>query len=124
MKKATCEWVDKAEGDFRTAGRELQAKPPNYDATAFHSHQCVEKYLKARLIEAGAGFPKTHDLTSLLDLLSKIEPSWTTIRESLDALASLGVEVRYPGMSADLEDAENALKAAKKVRSLVRSSLK
>ncbi len=33
MKPLTQEWIEKAEGDFRTAGRELQAEQlPNYDA--------------------------------------------------------------------------------------------
>lgn len=54
MKPETREWVEKAEGDFRTARRELLAPDsPNYDAACFHAQQCAEKYLKARLVEAG-----------------------------------------------------------------------
>ncbi|MEG3864862.1 MULTISPECIES: HEPN domain-containing protein [unclassified Microcoleus] len=46
MNPLTVEWVDKAEGDFTTALRELRArKSPNYDAACFHAQQCVEKYL-------------------------------------------------------------------------------
>lgn len=53
MLPITREWVDKAEGDFATAERELQIKNnPNYDAVCFHAQQCAEKYLKARLQEA------------------------------------------------------------------------
>ena len=45
------EWVEKAEGDFQSAQRELRArKAPNYDAAFFHSQQCAEKYLKAFLV--------------------------------------------------------------------------
>ncbi len=45
MNPLTVEWVDKAEGDFTTALRELRArKSPNYDAACFHAQQCVEKY--------------------------------------------------------------------------------
>jgi HEPN domain-containing protein len=37
MKPETAEWVEKAEGDFRTARRELFAPDsPNYDAVCFH----------------------------------------------------------------------------------------
>lgn len=37
MKPETAEWVEKAEGDFRTARRELFAlDSPNYDAVCFH----------------------------------------------------------------------------------------
>lgn len=50
MNPLTVEWVNKAEGDFTTALRELRArKSPNYDAACFHAQQCVEKYLKARV---------------------------------------------------------------------------
>ena len=49
-----------------------------YDAACFHSQQTVEKYFKARLCEAGAVFPKTHDLVALLKLLLPMEPLWST----------------------------------------------
>jgi hypothetical protein len=39
MKPLTQEWVDKAEGDFSTAGRELRArKDPNYDLEEFGNY--------------------------------------------------------------------------------------
>jgi HEPN domain-containing protein len=50
MTPLTREWIDKAEGDFATARREIRVRQaPNYDAVCFHAQQCVEKYLKARL---------------------------------------------------------------------------
>ena len=46
MKQNTQEWVNKAEGDFHTAQREVrERKHPNYDAASFHAQQCAEKYL-------------------------------------------------------------------------------
>jgi HEPN domain-containing protein len=69
MTPLTQEWANKAEGDFATASRELRSrKSPNYDAVCFHAQQCLEKYLKARLQEAGIVFPKTHDLVASLGL--------------------------------------------------------
>lgn len=63
MKPLTREWVEKAEGDFATASRELRArKSPNYDTACFHAQQCIEKYLKARLQEADIAFGRTHNL--------------------------------------------------------------
>lgn len=57
----------KAEGDFKTAGREFRvSNSPNHDAVCFHVQQCVEKYFKARLEEASIHIPKTHDLERLL----------------------------------------------------------
>jgi HEPN domain-containing protein len=52
MKQITQEWIDKAEGDFATAQREIEVQQmPNYDAVCFHAQQCAEKYLKACLQE-------------------------------------------------------------------------
>lgn len=73
MKPLSREWVEKAEGDFATASRELRArKSPNYDAVCFHAQQCIEKYLKARLQEADIAFGRTHNLVALLDRLSRL----------------------------------------------------
>ena len=125
MKPETAEWVEKAEGDFRTAVREKNsADYPNYDAACFHAQQCAEKYLKARLVEAGKDFPKTHDLSAILNLVLPLEPSWESLREDLEHLTDLGVEVRYPGTTADLEDAEEAMRTAQHVRRIVRTALK
>ena len=67
MKPLTSEWVEKAEGDFATASREIRVrKSPNYDAVCFHTQQCAEKYLKAFLQEAEIPFGKTHHLIALL----------------------------------------------------------
>jgi len=67
MKPLTREWVEKAEGDFATARRELRArKDPNYDAACFHAQQCVEKYLKACLQEEDLSFGRIHNLSALL----------------------------------------------------------
>jgi HEPN domain-containing protein len=123
MKTVTREWVEKAEGDYRTAEREILAQPPNYDAAVFHAQQCAEKYLKARLIEAGISFPKTHDLIAILMMIAPVDPAWEGLRPRLDALTSLGIEVRYPGTSADVEDAREAIETARTLRTLVRSSL-
>src|SRR5438309_443570 len=83
MKPLTREWVKKAEGDFSTAQREIRArKSPNHDSACFHAQQCVEKYFKARLQEAGMGFPHTHDLEALLAIVLPIEPLWAGMSAS------------------------------------------
>jgi HEPN domain-containing protein len=70
MKPTTLEWIDKAEGDFATAQVSYRTrKLPNNDAVCFHAQQCAEKYLKARLEEAGLAIPRTHSLFALLTLI-------------------------------------------------------
>jgi HEPN domain-containing protein len=124
MKADTHGWIRKAEGDYATARREINPPGiPNYDAVCFHAQQCAEKYLKARLTEAGQFFPKTHDLEALLNWVLPIEPDWEDLRDSLLGLTSIGIEVRYPGTEADQEDARQALESASRVRHVVRSTL-
>jgi HEPN domain-containing protein len=44
MKRAAREWIEKAEADFVSAGREYRArKQPNFDAACFFAQQCLEK---------------------------------------------------------------------------------
>lgn len=124
MKPATAEWVTKAEGDFQTAQRELAAPDvPNHDAVCFHAQQCTEKYLKAVLVENGRPFPKVHDLSALLALLLPLSPDWGSYRQACDSLTSSAVEVRYPGFSADREDAEAAVQAMERLRRAARKVL-
>jgi len=76
MNPQTAEWVEKAEGDWNAAQQLNRVrKDPSYDAVCFHCQQSVEKYLKARLEEAGVNFPKTHDLIKLLGLASSLSGS-------------------------------------------------
>lgn len=54
MKATAREWIEKAEADFVSAGREYRARNrPNFDAACFFAQQCIDKYLKGRLAEAG-----------------------------------------------------------------------
>ena len=53
MKKATRDWVRKAEADYRGALRLASADEPFHDLVAFHCQQSAEKYLKAMLEELG-----------------------------------------------------------------------
>ena len=44
MKQITKEWVDKAEGDFATAQRELQVQEmPNYDAVCLQIYLTIDR---------------------------------------------------------------------------------
>jgi len=124
MKPITREWVEKAEGDFATAKREYRTrKSPNYDSACFHSQQCAEKYLKARLQEAEIVFSKTHNLIALLDLILPVEPLWKDLYPLLQTLNTLAIDFRYPGESADKALARKALDACQAVRKRVRLSL-
>jgi HEPN domain-containing protein len=120
MKPVVAEWVEKAEGDFATAGRELRArKSPNYDAVCFQSQQCAEKYLKAVLQENKLQIPKIHNLLELMALCLQVDPSFEMMRADLIVMERYSVRVRYPGESAEKIDAQAAYKAAKIVREFI-----
>lgn len=125
MKRVTKEWVAKAEGDFATMARESRVrKLPNYDAVCFHAQQCVEKYLKARLCEAGIKISKTHDLVALLESALSVEPFWESFRESLAYLSDYAVNTGYPGDSATKAAAEDTARYCRSFRKTARASLK
>lgn len=124
MKPLTREWVEKAEGDWATASREMRArKAPNWDAVCFHAQQCVEKYLKAMLQEADVAFGKTHHLVTLLDLALAIDPTIEPLRTDLLQLTAFAVQVRYPGASADRDAARQAWELARALRTRLRTAL-
>ena len=93
MKASTREWVLKAEEDFLAASAlNLRRKKPLWNVVAFHVQQTVEKYLMARLEEAGLSIPKTHDLLHLLNLITAVEPLWSSY--TLPSAFSLAMRFR------------------------------
>ena len=120
----TAERVSKAEGDYDAVCiLRRSRKPSRYDAICFHCQQCAEKYLKARLNEAGLAFGKTHDLDVLAQRLHSIEPLWVTMRPALKRLTDFAVAVRYPGWSTDRVAAAEAFDTCRQMRALARLSL-
>lgn len=83
----------------------------------------MEKYIKARLVEANIYFKKVHDLSYLLGLVADIESLWKTYEQDFRLLTDYAVEFRYPGASADIEIAKIAQKTCKSFRSTARQSL-
>ena len=123
MQEISQKWIDKAEGDWEVAGRAwLSREKLVYDHVCFHSHECTEKYLKARLVEADVSFPKTHNLPHLLMLVLPLEPGWDVLEPSLLGLKAFGVSIVYPGKKAEKADAQNALGYCREVREAARRS--
>jgi HEPN domain-containing protein len=124
MKAATREWVDKAEADYAAALLMRRSRRKySRDIVCFHLQQCVEKYLKARLVEANIAFPKTHDLERLLDLALVVEPMWEALRPTMASITDFAVEIRYPGRAVSAPEARVLLAATKKARDLIRQRL-
>jgi len=110
MNALVTEWINKGEGDRRTAKRESEAvDAPNWDAVCFHAQQAVEKYLKALLQQEEIPFSRTHDLTQLLRSLLPIYGDLKALSDDLEWLTTFAVEIRYPGESALEDDAKQAV---------------
>jgi HEPN domain-containing protein len=117
MNDTVKEWIDKAERDLATARRELAAvEQPNYDAVCFHAQQCIEKLMKALLIHLGVIPTRTHDLSFLDQLLTPVCPKWSWLSDDLRFLTRAAVAFRYPGESADREEAAQALDIASRLQ--------
>ena len=124
MNELVKEWIDKAEADFATAERELAAKDrENYDAVCFHAQQCIEKLIKALLMALGVTPPKVHDLAYLHRLLAPVCPDWDWPAEELHFLSRAAVEFRYPGESADREDAARCFDLCRQMHDRLRGLL-
>jgi len=112
MKPETVEWVDKAEGDWRVARREMHAADPVWNVASFLAQQCAEKYLKAFLEEHNIAFGKIHDLVVLLNSSAGLLPELNSQRQALAHLATFGIAARYPGVQADQKAAEESMTTA------------
>jgi HEPN domain-containing protein len=70
-------------GRRRLGGRAAilsRSQNPFHNTVCFLCQQCIEKYLKAKLNEAGIFFTKTHNLEDLLKLVTPVEPGWAVLQ--------------------------------------------
>jgi len=118
------EWIEKAEEDCRVALtlRRLR-RYPTHNAVCFHAEQCVEKYLKAILEKCGVVIRKIHALPVLLAQCAESYPFLIGMRPDMVRLSEYAVEFRYPGESATLEDATEAVAIMKMSRRELRKAL-
>ena len=123
MKPETEEWIDKAEGNWLVANRELQANKPVLDVVCFLAQQCAEHYLKAFLEEQNIPFPKTHELWSLQQLGGGLLQELGAHQNDLRYVSNLGIAARYPGTHATDQITQRAMRLAEEVRNIVRAKL-
>ena len=122
-KQAVLRWMQKAENDLRTCQTMGSVEPPVPDTACFHAQQCLEKYLKAILEKHGMVVRKIHSLPILLDQCVKVYPLLTGMRPDMVCLSEYAVEFRYPGESAALRDAREAISILQRSRLNLRIAL-
>ena len=120
-------WIKKAENDLKTAKDELATENPATDTICFHAQQAVEKFLKAFLVFHNKPFRKTHNLAELLVLCSEIDEEFKNLPiEEISKLTYYAVDLRYAEefYEPTLEEAQEAIKIAEKVKEFVLKKLK
>jgi HEPN domain-containing protein len=99
------EWILKAEGDWDWTEIDVALITPRMsDGYVYHLQQCVEKLFKARLLQMGQTFRKTHDLVGLSISLQNCDPEWSWDENELEDLTESGVMNRYPGFDTSREE--------------------
>ena len=86
-------WLRKASSDLVALDASLNAGA--LDAACFHARQAVEKYLKAFLIHHGRDFPRTHNLSKLVEICAGLDESFRTLIPVVAPLTPYAVELRY-----------------------------
>ncbi|MBF0607038.1 MAG: HEPN domain-containing protein [Candidatus Magnetobacterium sp. LHC-1] len=125
-KKLVRQWLAKADDDVKACEALLALRPPLLYPTCFHAQQAAEKYIKAILTWYQIEFPKTHSIKQLLDLAEPAQPGLINGLKDAVMLTPYGVDIRYPSgvPEPDMQEAEQALKLASKVRDAVMKYLK
>ena len=118
---AVPEWIAKAEGDWEALEILLSRNTPGLrDSVVFHAQQCVEKLLKARLIQLGQPVDKIHDLAALSRQLEVVDDEWSWDDQELVDLSAGAVLARYPGFETSAEEQAELVELASKVRQALR----
>jgi HEPN domain-containing protein len=121
---AVPEWIAKAEGDWEALEILSTRNTPGLrDSVVFHAQQCVEKLLKARLIQLGQMVDKTHDLAALSRQLEVVDDQWNWDVEDLADLSSGAVLARYPGFETSAEEQADLVELASRLRQALRMLL-
>lgn len=87
-------WLNQAYFDMRAA--ELSYENHFYEWTCFQSEQCVEKCLKAVLVNHGYRPPKIHSISILMSISNKINPKFRDTKFIFRQIESFTFVSRYP----------------------------
>lgn len=127
MRKNTAAWLAEAQEELESAS--ILLAHGKYRGVCLHSQQCVEKALKALILEKGRRPARTHDIVELLNVVTA--DGWAVALAVDEAVFLNSVyRGRYPTEEGLLphgepteEDARRALKAAETVMTQLRRAL-
>lgn len=85
----------------------------------FHAQQAVEKLMKAILTERKITYPKTHDLSVLIDLLKNSQIELPISEDDLEWLGPYAVTFRYDDCTDEKLDRHHSLQTVINLRQWV-----
>jgi HEPN domain-containing protein len=115
--------VKKAADDEALLAEILSSSHVSDEIFGFHCQQAAEKLLKALLSDAGIGYPRTHNLRLLMDLLEDAGRSLPAGLAELDTLTPYGTLFRYEDLPTEIGlDRESLFKLVRSLHELVEMS--
>ena len=111
------EWLQRAKSNMARAKAGRLSPDILYEDLCYDAQQAVEKALKSVCILNKIVFPKTHDITYLIELLEKGDVEVPEELQNAKILTSYAIETRYPGDYEPVseDDYLKAVKIAEKV---------
>lgn len=95
------------------------------ELVGYHCQQAVEKLLKARLVELGVNYPKTHNLLALVELLEDQGKQLPSDLADLDLLTPYATIYRYEDLpQVGAFDRKMAREFIRRLRAWVEAELK
>ena len=120
MQKETKDWITRADRDLGTAGfADRSVDGPLSVTTALHCQQAGEKFLKAFLQEQEAAFSNSSRLSGLFESCIALDPSFETLRPTIEQLGGYSIASRYPKASESMDFRNEALAFANKVKEFI-----
>ncbi|MBL7066010.1 MAG: HEPN domain-containing protein [Anaerolineae bacterium] len=96
LKQQAQEWFERGDHDIETA-QFLYGEGGYTDVIAYHIQQAIEKYLKGYLVLKGQRPPWVHELDTLLNLVSQLEPDlYPQFIDLCEKATRYYIEERYP----------------------------
>jgi len=102
-------------------GAKERFQKQDWDLTCFMAEQSVQLITKAIILEIGGELPKTHSIRKLFAILYQLteHKAFKYDRKALLFLESAYLSSRYFSFTYEKEDAEEAIKIAEEIKSII-----
>ncbi len=100
------EWLKRAKSNLLLSKIKRVSNLIYYEDLCYDAQQCAEKSLKALCIFNDIKFPKTHNLSHLIELLEDKGIKIPKIVKKAELISDYSVETRYPGDYEEVDEKE------------------